>query len=88
MGTRRLMRKLFWLLPLAWLVWSLVLAGTEMKTVWDFDPHSTVHDLETGEIHWLNWLSLGLGWFLMIGIPPAVLLSMLARAVNKQADAT
>ncbi|NNF57850.1 MAG: hypothetical protein HKN04_06375 [Rhodothermaceae bacterium] len=78
------MRRLLWLIPVGWLIFCLVLSVEVMVEALDHGAPGEFRDLATGEIQWINWLGLGLGWFLMIGVPPAVLSSMIARAVNRR----
>ena len=82
MGGRQ--RKLFWLAPLAWLAFSLAVAGTMMWIAWHNSPVGEFYDPETSAIHWKYWLAIGVGWFALVGVVPIVVFSAIAWAVNRR----
>ena len=48
------------------------LAGTmiaifPMYAAWDHNPQGVYYDIQSGDIHWLNWLGIGASWFILSG---------------------
>ena len=38
-----------------------------MCAAWDHNPQAAYYDIQSGDIHWLNWLGIGGSWFVLSG---------------------
>ena len=53
---------------------GLTLAALVMAIAWDHNPAGGIYwDYETGEIHWVQWLSVGVSCFVVCGGGPGAL---------------
>ena len=61
------MNRLVAVVALAFVVFGLIVGGAMMQAAWDHNPQGEYWDYETGEIHWGNWLPIGIVWFTVTG---------------------